>query len=441
MLFRALFGVCVALGVLSPVGAEKLDVVCSHKGLTVHCDYRVREIIDLQIPQASTKKRSLPITHTHYPSSADRSVLLFLIDTSNPRRTTIVANQREMLAEIVARAKPHHRLGIAKFDKALEILAPIGADSGELKAAIDSLRAQGLTTELYRSTLDAIRITANTPASRHAVVLLSDGMAEDVAYDHHDVVQLAQQNGVMIYGIGYAASVAQSPALQRIRRLAEASGGPYVEAGATHRLNSDFVDRFYQFLDGGGAVSIDLSGHYGQQELTLMFNLADGTPFFEHTFSLLLPDPPQPVAPSSPKDKAASPLVSGSSGELIWVIAAFLFLLLLLVYLFFRLRYPPLARLEDLDNEGRAFVIRQRASRLGRDPACEIVLANGSVSSYHADLKRNRDDTFTLTDLGSSNGTLVNGESIRQIGLQHGDLIELGEVRLRFQRIEEVANG
>jgi ABC-type multidrug transport system ATPase subunit/ABC-type multidrug transport system permease subunit len=62
----------------------------------------------------------------------------------------------------------------------------------------------------------------------------------------------------------------------------------------------------------------------------------------------------------------------------------------------------------------------------GRHPECDKVLSNPSVSARHARLTRARDG-FLLEDLGSSNGTYVNGQRLdRPTSVKAGDIIGLG---------------
>lgn len=71
---------------------------------------------------------------------------------------------------------------------------------------------------------------------------------------------------------------------------------------------------------------------------------------------------------------------------------------------------------------------------IGRDGVNGIVLADPSVSGRHASLVRSRDG-WLVTDLGSTNGTLVNGQPIdgRGARLMGGEQVSLGSVVLRFQ--------
>ena len=70
---------------------------------------------------------------------------------------------------------------------------------------------------------------------------------------------------------------------------------------------------------------------------------------------------------------------------------------------------------------------------LGRDPASDIVIDVPVVSARHAELRR-RDAGYEITDLGSANGTLVNGRLISEpTPLQDGDELTLGETVLTVQ--------
>ncbi len=86
------------------------------------------------------------------------------------------------------------------------------------------------------------------------------------------------------------------------------------------------------------------------------------------------------------------------------------------------------ARLVLIEHGRRAAAFDLVGSELviGRDPSVDVVLDSALVSRRHAVL-RALGDRHTLTDLGSSNGTAVNGAPLsRSVLLQPGDVIELG---------------
>jgi len=69
---------------------------------------------------------------------------------------------------------------------------------------------------------------------------------------------------------------------------------------------------------------------------------------------------------------------------------------------------------------------------LGRDPACEVPLEGGLVSFRHARVDR-AGDGHAITDLGSTNGTFVNGVQVRgHRALSAGDVIQIGPYRFVY---------
>ncbi|TMM05422.1 MAG: FHA domain-containing protein [Actinobacteria bacterium] len=68
---------------------------------------------------------------------------------------------------------------------------------------------------------------------------------------------------------------------------------------------------------------------------------------------------------------------------------------------------------------------------IGRSRRCDFVVADPSVSRRHALLLRGRDG-WTLYDLGSTNGTRVNGWRVERAVVQAGDEVELGGATFRF---------
>lgn len=67
--------------------------------------------------------------------------------------------------------------------------------------------------------------------------------------------------------------------------------------------------------------------------------------------------------------------------------------------------------------------------RIGRAPECELVLKDSRVSRRHARLHA-RDGVLVLTDLGSTNGTRVNGHRVTEMALGAGDTIHVGDTSL-----------
>ncbi|QKT04304.1 FHA domain-containing protein [Ectothiorhodospiraceae bacterium 2226] len=68
---------------------------------------------------------------------------------------------------------------------------------------------------------------------------------------------------------------------------------------------------------------------------------------------------------------------------------------------------------------------------IGRAAGNDIQLGDSTVSGRHAAISRLQN--YYVEDLGSTNGTLVNGKSIQRRMLHHGDVIRIGRHELRFE--------
>src|SRR5580658_8043125 len=82
--------------------------------------------------------------------------------------------------------------------------------------------------------------------------------------------------------------------------------------------------------------------------------------------------------------------------------------------------------------EGQQAIDLKPTNSLGRHPNNTIQLLDKIVSKEHCVVEQ-RDNQFVLRDLGSLNGTYINGERVRgEVVLKHGDDIALGSTRARF---------
>ncbi|MBM4354902.1 MAG: FHA domain-containing protein [Deltaproteobacteria bacterium] len=88
--------------------------------------------------------------------------------------------------------------------------------------------------------------------------------------------------------------------------------------------------------------------------------------------------------------------------------------------------------------EGSKLHVTKHTMRLGRDPACDIVVNHPHVSWHHATIEV-KGGSFILTDLGSANGTYVNGTRIRTAVLKPGDSIGLGNRQFSFSADNSLA--
>lgn len=96
----------------------------------------------------------------------------------------------------------------------------------------------------------------------------------------------------------------------------------------------------------------------------------------------------------------------------------------------------PLARLRELRPNGTQDEIELSGGPLtiGRAPDNRLVIHDSRVSRHHARLQARR-GTLVFTDLGSTNGSRVNGARVAEVVLGEGDRIEVGDTVLVVELI------
>lgn len=70
---------------------------------------------------------------------------------------------------------------------------------------------------------------------------------------------------------------------------------------------------------------------------------------------------------------------------------------------------------------------------LGRSADCALSLEDNGVSRHHARVRLEDDGSVWLEDLGSSNGTKIAGQRVREAKLEDGDIFELATVKVRVK--------
>jgi dipeptidyl aminopeptidase/acylaminoacyl peptidase len=93
--------------------------------------------------------------------------------------------------------------------------------------------------------------------------------------------------------------------------------------------------------------------------------------------------------------------------------------------------YPAKLTFESGPFEGRIVALPNQMVTVGRAPDNDIVVGDPATSGRHGRIEV-RGGAFWVSDLGSTNGTLVNGEPVIERQLNHGDLIAIGQNTIRF---------
>src|SRR4051794_41642893 len=81
-------------------------------------------------------------------------------------------------------------------------------------------------------------------------------------------------------------------------------------------------------------------------------------------------------------------------------------------------------------NAGQTVEVTGDEFTIGREASADLVLSDGKASRRHAALKPLPDGRATLYDLGSSNGTYVNGQRVQSVVLSGNEQIQIGDTVL-----------
>jgi len=401
-------------------------------------------------------------------------------DTNDKVREKLWKSVRDTLGKFsaVAEAAPY-QIGVATFSMGnIDIMAPMGSKKSIVDSAIEKITFSGVSPELYLGTKRAIEWFSGTPADRKYIVLISDGVSNDKVTTQQDVVQAALKAHVHLCTVGFPKSTEARSDVQRLDPLADETGGyPLRADGSDPKLPADAESNLLKFIVSGGQAEIQLNAPKGtlslegkvQTEFGKLYTFAES---LESNGPAVPPTAPTAEPPAAPKSKLAAFKDKLREHYVLAIMggAALLVALFLLVVLATRKKaapafetpvedpFPPLpldgtedtitlndsedtqtpaevapvyAWLVTLDADETRYAISKAAVRIGRKPDNDIVMKNNSVSSHHAELIK-RGDKFIIADLEASNGVFVGGKRVDKVSLADGDVIELGEVRLRF---------
>ena len=94
-----------------------------------------------------------------------------------------------------------------------------------------------------------------------------------------------------------------------------------------------------------------------------------------------------------------------------------------------------------LESNDPALVFRMLPRSLktvGRAPRADFIVDAPLVSRLHCRLSMDGNDCLDVEDLGSTNGTFVNGRKVRRAALRAGDTLKVGRVEFAVRTLDQV---
>lgn len=476
--------------------SAELIMQCDHaknedtaESSSLSCDFRLTEPRQLEELAFTANGEVLKGTEfASFTDSNEKSAWLFLIDRSNPRRAQTVARNVDLVRGQLRNISPKRYIGVATFASDLTVVIPPASNHDGLETKLSSIVADGAATEYFANALEAIKILDKVDAERKVLVIMSDGKAEDTAYSREDVVKAATDSDVIIIGLGFAESATETPALQEIRRLSEETNGYFTSVVGPEALSSEFLSSLPRYIENGGTIKAPVEVLSGLIEAGLSVTVSGGQVFTtKQTVDLGVAEPvvevelePIPL----PLIAKIYSIVGGEDGKaaqwanmnrpFAWaLLIALAGLIIGIIYAFAfrkgnreeilvdlpgddfqeelgedagedlpsdeddstRMVDPidtPTSYFEVVGSEDTKFEITAQSVSIGRHSDNDIQLSNDSVHRHHAHFHVSPQGTPTIHDLNTTNGVYINGEKNDKAELKSGDVLEFGEVRLRF---------
>ncbi|WP_456385737.1 FHA domain-containing protein [Profundibacter sp.] len=427
-----------------------------------------------------------------FPSAITLSETIILIDlTPGPqgkRRATFKA-EKKLIRQFVAALPAGERIAIYGFNEKMHRLADFTTDRFAVLNAIDALTLTGTNTRISTFTKDAISILAGRKqAILKNLFVISDG-EEEGTRNAAEVTKAAIEANVSVSALGMfwrpVGHAATGSGMDYLRSLTEGTLGASVQLQLNRQAEAstalaDFQSYLSTSMSSSGLILpvgtpraadivvtikkpvIGVAGTFQDQELRVRFTPAKS-------------DDPVDEKPAEDVDdpKEQEKMLFGYPALWVYAAAGGLAVLLLLLLLLLVRRKKPVDELEgnfdegvdidfdDIDQDAAAATQISPASRapkpvnapaylvntvtrkrlpvagshvsIGRGSSNTLIIDDDSVSRMHAEVIRNREGGYSVSDLNSLNGTYINDKKISGTGrVSAGDEIKFGEVTMRF---------
>jgi VWFA-related protein len=416
---------------------------------------------------ATIAQRSLKIASvTPFSQSGNGVAYLFLVDVSKSIARTAFNQMRTAVDSWIDGLTPGDRMAISTFGEQERQLVDFTSDKNALHAALQRAAPTDKLTKLYLALQNASNIRQRTDAdlpSRRVIVILSDGKDEGSGYTADDVGRIFQQSPIPIYAIGFSTlpSPQKNTYLEALNRVAALSGGLFIEGSS---LPQDYqavraaIRRV--FLVRLECPACQLSS----QSQPLAMTYTTGTASRMDRLAVSLSVPAQAQANEEPWWRQILSHITWKIG-LSLALGTGVVIAIPVVVVVKRKEKPPPTPITPTtptvppkpgvivitppaagrnieltvlsgDERGRANQVNLSSNIVvGRDKKCDVSYPNDlEMSAKHFELSL-AGDHVEVQDLGSTNGTLLNGaQLVTKQRIEDGDWIRAGltEVRINF---------
>jgi len=421
---------------------------------------------------------AVPQSFQAFANTGEGIATIFLVDVSKSLKPDQFAQIRSALMQWTEKMSDKDRAAIVSFGETVKTVQDFTADKAALKAKIDELALTDVHTRLNEGLMRALdmgrRADADLPR-RRVIVTLSDGIADAAGGSTlAETLARIQEEPVPIYAIGFAAASVSATdkdqGFKLLGTLAHASGGEFVAAG------SKPLAQIYSALNGtiheANLLLLECTACPGDgRAYPLRVKLqADQRVLTATSEVRLVPGAVTPTAAASEPAAAVAPATVAGLPLWLWA-AGGAGVVAFLGFLLTRRKKsepvsppapspeptPPQTVQKPIDTPATAMVIPRAGlpiqltavngahrgrewrtevgaeSMIGRAASCAVVIDDDSEVSSRNSVLSAEGGLLFVDDLGSTNGTAINGSPITgRRRVSDGDLILVGRTELRL---------
>lgn len=406
-----------------------------------------------------------------FPDGLEMSATLLLVDLTPGQgggRRASFAREKELLKEFVDQLPGSEPVAVYGFADTVAIQLDFTTDRGALASAIDGLELNGSNTNISASVREAIRLMdGKEDVILRNIVVVTDGAEEGIG-QFDAVTAEAVEAGVSISAIGMfwrpVGAAQNGRGIDFLRSLTQTTLGttaqvPLPRSSAAQEAVAAFSEKYAKSIERSGLILPTGTAQPSVISLTLSEPVI-GDPSRKQDRVIEVTFTPQQVPddPSTETADAPEALLFGYPPRTIYITGAALAGLLVLAVVFLILRArrgeeeaapldfddgpvtpepaspsaPAVAYL-SFNGSTRREPISASKVNIGRSASNEIVIQDESISRLHAQLHRNRDGGFSVTDMDSLNGTFVNDQKVSGTApVRTGDVVRFGKVNSTF---------
>ncbi|MGU3478587.1 FHA domain-containing protein [Methylobacterium sp. D48H] len=360
-----------------------------------------------------------------YPGPNDATRILVLLDSTGQTRSEALKKQIAALFVLADRTSLNDSMGVVVYGSETKLL-PV-AKPEELVISLAALEPENVDPDLNQVLRDSINAIAAVRGQRKGIFVFSDGFSK-FPLQEEVLIHNALDNGVSIYFVvgGNDRPVEYS----KLQDIASHTGGRVV---SDNNLK-EFLQKPFEVLKSGGLAAFPLPPQRRW--------FWQASPEVQVTFHM---GPERAVINSYMKNYERIPFDYFKSHALETLLPGALAAFFITAgTLMVRSRKKTVAQqkrdeenqeanviIEEIDT-GRAHPVNDFPASIGRSEQNTVVIVNSTVSSHHALIVKNDDGTYAITCKSNTNKTKINNIKSEQACLSDGDLIQLGDVNLRF---------